>query len=469
MNYVIYGVGKLFCNNVSYIFDNLKNDNIVAYIDKSYKEKKNFKYGIVQSPEEILKIKYDRVLVVSIYYEEIFYELITLGVKKDKILSYLDIQIKKSYGDKREYIVANNYIRKKYVAIASSCLGYHGSTVATINLADALISQGFYVDIISSKNSDQNIITEINNKGINVITITSFPYICEKDLHYVDRYDAVVVNTFPAIMVAFQCSFVKPVIFWLHESEDTKYYHTYRSTYPHCFEIIDQYKWMEKIRVLAVSDIAKKPFNRVFDGINVDIVPLGIADNYIEAKQDDISVFAIIGGIYRLKRQKEFVAAAKTIIKEYDNCEFWIIGENVYDKDYAEELILSIKNEKRIRYLGKKNRKEMLELYKDIDVVVCASEIESFSLTMLEGLMLGKICITSKDTGIAQYIKDGENGFVLERNDVYFLEKIMKYIIENNNHLQCIRKNARNTYIDLFSLDRLGASFKNILEEVIDE
>lgn len=98
-----------------------------------------------------------------------------------------------------------------------------------------------------------------------------------------------------------------------------------------------------------------------------------------------------------------------------------------------------------------------------IDVVVCASE-ETLSLTIVEGMMNSKICITTDNTGIAEYIEDGVNGFICKAGNADSLAEKMKYIIDHFNELDEVRKNARKTYEKFFTLDILGENLERELK-----
>lgn len=118
-----------------------------------------------------------------------------------------------------------------------------------------------------------------------------------------------------------------------------------------------------------------------------------------------------------------------------------------------------------VKLLGERTRAEMDCIFQEIDAVVCASQEETLSIAVIEGMMSEKICITTNNTGIAHYIDDGRNGFLVEYGDTDALAQRMEQIIADQYGMQSMRKAARETYEKYFSME----AFSGRLEEMICE
>ena len=70
--------------------------------------------------------------------------------------------------------------------------------------------------------------------------------------------------------------------------------------------------------------------------------------------------------------------------------------------------------------------------------------------------MHGKICITTDNTGVADYIEDGRNGFVVEAGNVTALAQCMTQIHQQIDEMQSIRSAARATYETHFTMEAFG-------------
>ena len=85
---------------------------------------------------------------------------------------------------------------------------------------------------------------------------------------------------------------------------------------------------------------------------------------------------------------------------------------------------------------------QMPNFYKKIDLYVCASSSEGFSLSVLEACATGIPVISTRVGGCEDLIIDGYNGFLVERNINSIYEKI-SYLINNPEKLLEMGKKNR--------------------------
>lgn len=89
---LIYGTGGTAERLFRRIDEDEENYNILAYIDSDIKkEYSKFRNKLIISPGKIKYIKYDYIVIASIYFDEIYNILLENGVKEDKIISKYDI------------------------------------------------------------------------------------------------------------------------------------------------------------------------------------------------------------------------------------------------------------------------------------------------------------------------------------------------------------------------------------------
>ena len=89
---------------------------------------------------------------------------------------------------------------------------------------------------------------------------------------------------------------------------------------------------------------------------------------------------------------------------------------NLIGKEKVEYCIAGFEN--RLSY------KEMVDFYKSLDVVVCASNHEGAPNSMLEAGLCGVPIITTRVGQIKEMITDGESGLFCERNEISIKDKI---------------------------------------------
>lgn len=411
-------------------------------------------------PDTIADCEYDRILIMSIYVCEIYEQLIRLGVEKDKIIIWDRFYKRLLHHDLKIPELIKGSENKKKILIISQVLGYDGGSVGAIYAALALQSNGAAV-ILLVPGGNEKLIAETAKKGIEIMIQPSLPYVLEADRRWIRQFDTVLVNLFTMLESVYEISKICPVIWWIHEASVS--YAPVIAQYSCGRQLND----VHGIRIYAVSSVAMRNFNRF---CNTDrctkILPIGIPDmagmKEGEGTYSHSKVVAIIGPINSLKAQDIFLEAV-SMLDDTNGTEFWIIGKR-NDQCYYEKIKNMSAGIKSVKLLGELTRKEVDRAFQKIDVLVCASHEETLSITVVEAMMYGKVCITTDTTGIAEYIENGINGFVIPGNDAAALKKKMEWILKNISMLGDVRMNARKTYETFFSMQVFGRNLQNALE-----
>ena len=461
-NVILFGVGgKLEYEkqkNQS-LFDSL---NIIAISDNN-RERWDTEYeGIkVINPNVIVKFDFDYIVVLSKYYSQIHSQLIELGIAKEKIIHWDEFILLGSHGLKKEFpaISANHFWGK--VLMISTSLGINGGTFALVNAGVALSKRGYNVTICSPE-ADENIIKDINEKDLNIIIAPAIRYPNKEELNWILEFDYIVVNVFQMLRAAAIISAFKPLVWWIHESGE-KYSDIYPTTRQINFDV--ELNKNNNILVCPVSKHAEEVFKHYYPNIETNILLLGIDDYFSETKKlkKQKIVFGIIADFVKIKNQ---ILAAE-VFKDYGEvAELWIIGDGSKDGDYYNQIKCYSNCYSNIIIEKAQSRDELNETYTDIDVILCPSLEETLSMTIIEGMMNKKLVITSDATGIADYIVDGENGFVFKSGDADSLREKIDIILGEKADLEKIRENARKTYLDNFTLEKVGERFEKMFEKM---
>lgn len=461
MNIIIWGIGKFYANHKKEL-ENYHEINTVALCDNN-KELwgKQIDGVYVISPETIKEFTYDAILIMSVSVIEINSQLLKLGVDQKKILFWEAFYAKMLQG-KREIFISKTIKKNtnKRVLIISTHLEYNGGTIASVYAAKAIQQRGYDVVLMAPSGNNQ-FIEETVNEGITITICPALPYIYEKEQEWIGQFDVVIVNVLQMMNSAYGCASIRPTIWWIHEPSDV-----YRQIMSYPWNCVEQNK-LDKLNIYAVSNIAKENYNALFANRIKELLPYGIPDiaqekDYIVNHNSKI-VFAIIGVVCERKAQDVFVEAIR-LLKHIRQAEFWIIGsqsDSLFN-NHIKEMARDIPS---IKLKGVLTRDEIYRVFPQIDVVVCASREDPLPIVMTEGMMFGKVCITTDKTGTASYIQNGINGFVIPANNVEVLKEQMEWIINNQDCLKEIGENARKTYEKYFTMDIFADSLERILQK----
>lgn len=150
-----------------------------------------------------------------------------------------------------------------------------------------------------------------------------------------------------------------------------------------------------------------------------------------ELSPDDI-VIAIVGRFQRIKGHTTFLKAAHEIVRKVPGAVFLIVGENVFGVEDDEINFREIGRivgqdpllQKSVKFIP--FQKDMPRLFSMIDILVSASESETFGMVHLEAMACGRPVVGTNVGGPVELVKDGETGYLFTPGDFSSLaEKIV--------------------------------------------
>jgi glycosyltransferase involved in cell wall biosynthesis len=120
-------------------------------------------------------------------------------------------------------------------------------------------------------------------------------------------------------------------------------------------------------------------------------------------------------------------------------------------------------------FLGWVPRKELVNLYRNCDVYVHSSYAETIPAAIREAMSVGRPIVTTNVGVIDEYLKDGENGFLINKRDEYeFAEAIVKLLSDENLRYK-IGLNNRRCALEKFSLRNIIKQWLEVYEETYEK
>lgn len=255
------------------------------------------------------------------------------------------------------------------------------------------------------------------------------------------------------------------IIWWLHEGKT--YIEKVVSNLPKALP--------KDIDVYCVSSWTAKALAREGIDYEYEILNYGCTDLCSQREIEHNHIFndsritvAIIGNICTRKNQLDLIRNLESLPKAIlDAYEFIFVGTPLsYEDIYYKQFVTALQNSKvNTRYIKTISREDMPDFYNSIDVVLCCSTDDPLPVVVTEGMMFGKIVITSSCTGQYDLIQHGINGFKYQVEDFRMLSDIFTYIANNRHQLCTISKQARKTYEEFFSPDAFEERLLYILRK----
>ncbi len=157
----------------------------------------------------------------------------------------------------------------------------------------------------------------------------------------------------------------------------------------------------------------------IHNGIDLEVFRPRREQRAAARKRLDLPTDAfIVAGIGRLSYQKNFsllIDVAAAVIAQRPNAYFVIAGtgpEEQQLRDRAARLGI----DQRVRFLG--YVADMPELYPAVDALLLTSRYEGLPITILEAMATGTTIVSSMLDGVAEIMRDGEDGALVPPTDV---------------------------------------------------
>ncbi len=146
----------------------------------------------------------------------------------------------------------------------------------------------------------------------------------------------------------------------------------------------------------------------------------------------DAPVVALLARFQAVKGHEVFQAMARQVAFQIPEARFVVAGENVHgvaaDEAYKQQILQTLETDpflrERMVYLG--FREDVERVIGAADVVVCASQFESFGVAAVEAMASGKPVVSTNRGGPAETIVQGETGYLVEPGDA---EGLARHVI----------------------------------------
>lgn len=125
-------------------------------------------------------------------------------------------------------------------------------------------------------------------------------------------------------------------------------------------------------------------------------------------------LIGIVANLAPVKGHKDFLKMAAELTARSINAQYWIIGKDVQESGYDNELkkyAAFLKIERHVKFLG--HCDNVSELINQLDIVVCASLVEPFGRCLIEAMACSKPVIATRVGGIPESVIDGVTGLLV--------------------------------------------------------
>lgn len=451
MNIVVFGTGYIY-RKYRFLL-NKASVNVIGLIDNDLKKQGTIIDGIsVDNPMNINKYDYDYVFIMSIYVKEMTEQLISLGVESKCIVQEATfIQYKKFLYKK--VFKCNNSQR---ILLLSHVVNLSGAPIALFRMASILKENGYDVTVATKVTEDiENLLYRYLERKISVEVYADWKQLDVENIE--KQYNVVIVNTIDLYSFSVTFSTLKiPILWWLHESDD--FYKNIKRN--NDFSFLKG----ENTFIYSVGDRARQACEKhtgyMVDGNLLYGIPYLVSnENKIKSKKVR---FALIGYFCELKAQHILMQ----VIREKNNmwqdiAEFWFVG---FVDEKTKKMYEKYPN---VYCTGVIDNEKMMEIYNNIDVLLCPSLSDTMPIVVTEAMMNKVLCVVSDKVGQVSYIQPYVNGLVCKAGDSYELGELIQWIIEHIDAGKSMGECGFSIYENNFSMETFEKNVLKIVEDCL--
>lgn len=219
------------------------------------------------------------------------------------------------------------------------------------------------------------------------------------------------------------------------------------------------------------------------DGVDTDyFVPnldavLKIPNSDIELSTKDEIVTYATRGMEPYRGFPQFMKMAEKLLKRRQNVHIVIGGDDrvCYGKkapngSYKELMLKKLDLDmSRVHFTGSLPYGEYKKLLQISSAHVYLTYPFVLSWSLIEAMSCGCCIVSSKTAPVEEVIKDGQNGLLVDFYDIETMTNSVEYVLDNQDKIQQLRHNARQTAVDNYALKDLLPKHIQLLNDLISK
>jgi len=159
----------------------------------------------------------------------------------------------------------------------------------------------------------------------------------------------------------------------------------------------------------------------------------------------------MVGNLLRGKGQEVVFKAMAQIEPEFPDLSCTLIGEGSDERRFI-ELTRTLGITERVSFLGRQNRQAVAEAMRKCTVFALPSRFEGLGCAYLEAMACGKPVIACDGQGIAEIIRNRENGWLIPVDGVTEMAGALRQLLSSSDLRTNIGINARKTILNGLTL-----------------
>lgn len=239
-------------------------------------------------------------------------------------------------------------------------------------------------------------------------------------------------------------------------------------------------KWVAKVIVINKDayaiysrEIPKEKLLLFYDGADANDFKYPLAGSLRrEFNLDGAQLVGLVGRIVAGKGHKEFILAAKEILKHKPLAKFMIVGD-AKGEDRAYRYFQEVKDLVRRENLGNSVlftgwRTDITNIIADLDVLVQASTTfpEGLPNTIIEAMALKKPVVATQISGPSDIVVNGETGFLVPPADIKAMSEKILHLLNNPLRAEKMGASGKGMVEQFFNIQTILREIEKVYKEL---
>jgi glycosyltransferase involved in cell wall biosynthesis len=165
----------------------------------------------------------------------------------------------------------------------------------------------------------------------------------------------------------------------------------------------------------------------------------------------------------RLTVQKS-LAVALEALAQVDGVQLLVAGDGG-ERSALERRARDLGLGERVRFLGAQPRRRVVELFRAADASILSSSWENFPHAVVEALAAGTPVLSTATGGVAEVVRDGVNGLLVEPDDPNAFAEMLRRFFGDGELRERLRAAAAPS-VEAYAPERVFAQLEQILLDV---
>jgi len=232
-------------------------------------------------------------------------------------------------------------------------------------------------------------------------------------------------------------------------------------------------------KVIAISHSQKQALlkYKICNPGRISCIPLGLElEPFLNSEKkkgifrkelnldEGIPLIGIVARLVPIKGHIYFLEAAKLVSQDFPSAKFIVVGDGELRKKLM-DLVTDLGIKDKVIFCG--FRKNLTDIYADLDIVVLSSLNEGLPVSIIEALTAKKAVVATEVGGVRDLVEHGVTGILVPKQDSKNLAQGMLYLLKNPQEGLKFGENGRKKVYPALNYTRLVSDIEELYEDLV--